>query len=107
MTDEPMVERVARALFAIRMEVAEDAKIHEPYTWETENAGYRAHCLREARAAIEAMRPAPNDMLEAMHTAMFADPFDGTNLPMLGAGFDAAIDAALTEPVPATPPQSA
>lgn len=56
-----MVERVARALYAIRMEVAEGAKLPQ-YTWETDNNAYREHCLREARAAIEAMRPLPREL---------------------------------------------
>ena len=50
-----MVERVARALYAIRMETAQNANLHEPYTWETDNNAYREHCLREARAVIEAV----------------------------------------------------
>ena len=33
------------------------------------------------------------EMCEALHTAMFQDPFDGQTLPMLGAGLDAALVA--------------
>ena len=36
-------------------------------------------------------------MLQALWEVMFEDKFDGTALPMLGAGFEAAIDAALHE----------
>lgn len=50
-----------------------------------------------ARAAIEAMRDCDNDMLEAMHTAMFEDKFTGGELPMLNAGWVAALDKALEE----------
>lgn len=50
-----------------------------------------------ARAAIEAMRDCDNDMLEAMHTAMFEDKFTGHELPMLNAGWVAAIDQALKD----------
>lgn len=50
-----------------------------------------------AHAAIEAMRDIDNDCLEAMHVAMFTDKFNGHSLPMLGAGWEAAIDAALEQ----------
>lgn len=62
---ESMVERVARALYAIRMEVAEGAGLHEPYVWETDNNAYREHYLKEARAAIGAMREPSESMIEA------------------------------------------
>lgn len=50
-----------------------------------------------ALAAIEAMKSPGNEILEAMWTAMFVGRFTGSELPMLGAGFEAAIDAALQE----------
>jgi hypothetical protein len=81
MSEMGMVERVARAL-------CRESEIYPEDQWE--------RLADWARAAIEAMRPAPNDMLEAMHSAMFETPFDGTTLPMLGSGFDAAINTALT-----------
>jgi hypothetical protein len=65
MSEMGMVERVARALYAIRMETADGAGLHEPYVWETDNNAYREHCLREARAAIEAMREPTEAMVEA------------------------------------------
>jgi hypothetical protein len=68
-----MVERVARALYAIRMEVAEGAGLHEPYTWETDNNAYREHCLREARAAIKAMREPTQGMLDCRDAFVKAD----------------------------------
>ena len=33
--------------------------------------------------------------MEAGHTAMFQEPWDATTAPMIGAGFEAMIDAAL------------
>jgi hypothetical protein len=81
---ESMVERVGAALAAACMEEFGS-------TWSNDVR------WKFARVAFEAMREADNDMLEAMHNAMFADEFDGTNLPMLQAGFGAAIDAALKE----------
>lgn len=51
---------------------------------------------RYAKAAIEAMREPPLDVLAAGHKAMFETPWDGSTAPMIGAGFDAMIDAALT-----------
>jgi hypothetical protein len=47
------------------METAEGAGLHEPYAWETDNNAYREHCLREARAAIEAMRGPTEAMILA------------------------------------------
>lgn len=61
-----MVERVARALFDVRMQVAVGAKLHEPYAWEEENNVYREHCLREARTVIEAMREPTDEMAVAV-----------------------------------------
>lgn len=49
-----------------------------------------------AIAAVKALREADNDMLQAMHEAMFVDEFTGADLPMLGAGFAAAIDSILS-----------
>lgn len=49
-----MVERVARAIFA--------AKPQTHTTWEQCDWAYRTMKLKEARAAIEAMRDLPADM---------------------------------------------
>jgi hypothetical protein len=48
-----------------------------------------------ARAVLAAIRDIDNEALEAMYSAMYEGPFDATSLPMLGAGFEAAIDAIL------------
>ena len=100
-----MVERVARALYAIRMELAEGANLPQ-YTWETERNPYREHCLREARAAIEAMRKPTDDMAQA---GFAADAFRTQDI-RLNVDFEpkavwrAMIDAALTpEPQPQSP----
>jgi hypothetical protein len=87
MTD--IVERVARAI-AKAIELR-DRLCHYEYEATKDEMD------EVARAAIAAMREPSNDMLQAMHEAMFEDKFDGTNLPMLGAGFEAAIDAAISE----------
>lgn len=50
-----------------------------------------------ARAAIEAMRNPTHEMMAAMFEAMFEGKYDGTMDPMIGAGFEAAIDAALKD----------
>jgi hypothetical protein len=85
-----MVEKVARALYAIRMETAERAGLHDPYTWETDNNVYREHCLREARAAIEAMREPTAEM--------FMAPYDGQTLAKASTIWRRMVDAALTPP---------
>lgn len=54
-------------------------------------------CIDLARAAIKAMREVDNEALEAMWHAMFVGEFTAHELPMLGAGWEAAIDAALSE----------
>jgi hypothetical protein len=47
--------------------------------------------LRELRSSIEI------GALEAMHAAMFVDAFTSQDAPMLGTGFEAAIDAIIAE----------
>jgi len=76
--EESMVERVAAAL-------------HQTYA--RQESDWRVF----ARAAIEAMKDAPLDVLGAMFEAMFEDKLDCTQAPMIGAGWDAGIDAALKE----------
>lgn len=95
-----MVERAARALckadggewrtgtFRVRS--------GPNFEWEDHDADRLNNVWRyKARYAIKAMRKPSNDMLHAMHEAMFMDKFTGAELPMLNAGFEAAIDAAL------------
>ena len=82
---ESMVVRVAKAICA-----EDDKNIRgDGIGWNEAKAF--------ARAAIEAMRECDNDMLEAMHSAMFEDEFTGRELPMLNAGWVAALDKALEE----------
>jgi hypothetical protein len=73
MSDTPeMVERVARALFAKRMESAAGYPKLQQYTWEEENQPYREFCLSEARAVIEAMREPTKEMdLAGVHAESF------------------------------------
>jgi hypothetical protein len=76
---ETMVTRVARAIKAAQHP---NSDIDE---YET------------ARAALEAMKDPPFDILGAMFEAMFEDKWNGSQAPMIGAGWDAGIDAALNE----------
>lgn len=45
----------------------------------------------------EAMRDVENDTLAAGYEAMFEDKWDGTQAAMMGAGWEAMIDMALSE----------
>ncbi len=101
-----MVERVARALYAIRMELAEGANLPQ-YTWETERNPYREHCLREARAAIEAMREPTPEMVRTTVDFMFTVSLGG-NYRWTDYARDVhccMIDAALTSHTDTPKPQ--
>jgi hypothetical protein len=76
-----MVEKIARTL-------ADHYMVDPETCWPSYEAA--------ARAAIEAMRDPSWEMMQAMYEAMFVDKWDGTQAPMIGAGFEAAIDAALS-----------
>lgn len=88
-----MVERVARAIAQ-----ADERNGGPPYDYRITNRHAKEHLFDAARAAIEAMREPSKEMMRAMFEAMFEEKFDGTSAPMIGAGFQAAIDAALQEP---------
>lgn len=92
---ETMIERAATAM------ARHCYKVMEQRSGDAAPDIYRRLGMDEweelARAAIKAIRAADDDMLKAMHVAMFQEPFDSKNLPMLGAGYEAAIDAALSE----------
>lgn len=49
---------------------------------------------RATDAVLDAMRDVPNNVLAAGYEAMFTDKWDGTQAPMMGAGWDAMIDSA-------------
>jgi hypothetical protein len=85
-----MIERVARAI-CNSLAGGDFDSLPE---WGPLKNTYRG----QARAAIEAMRDPSWEMMGAMYEAMFADKWDGSQAPMVGAGFDAAIDAALASP---------
>jgi hypothetical protein len=88
-----MIERVARAIARGRHGLGDSEKenaLAVDYHWQK--------YVMDARAAIEAMREPSKEMMRAMFEAMFEAKFDGTSAPMIGAGFEAAIDAALQEP---------
>lgn len=99
-----MVERVARALARCDGGKSTGPSRHkagDEFGWEPgwghlekyADAHWREH-INAASFAIAAMRAPSNDMLQAMHEAMFADAVTGSELPMLGAGFEAAIEIA-------------
>jgi hypothetical protein len=93
-----MVEKVARVLYAVRVESAKEAGLDTSFTWETEPNVYREHCLREARAAIEAMREPTEAMKHATDEVHW-----GYSCAVCGGlteGWYAMIDAALTPPKP-------
>lgn len=88
-TPVSMIERVARAIARTQS----GTLFREECTAVQLDAfGYVA----AARAAIEAMKDPPFDILGAMFEAMFEDKWNGSQAPMIGAGWDAGIDAALT-----------
>lgn len=89
---QSMIERVARAIWA-------DYWDSDAVPWEEMDEAARQTALSMACAAIEAMREPSFEMMAAMYEAMLEDKWDGTQAPMCGAGFDAAIDAALNEDV--------
>lgn len=79
-----MVERVANAVECVMIAGEGGLRLK------------RGFSVAVARAAIEAMRlDVSNDMLGAGYEAMFEDKWDGTQAPMMGAGWDAMLSAAL------------
>ena len=84
------VEEVARAIY-------EGRNGHGCKAWSRLSKAHQEPYLSDARAAIKAMREVDNEVLEAMWHAMFVGEFTAHELPMLGAGWEAAIDAALSE----------
>jgi len=102
-----MIERVAIAIVTAGQERERERVKDWPHyaagsfyatPWEDFEPERQQEYLDLARAAIEAMREPTNEMLQAMHEAMFEGKFTGSELPMLGAGFEAAIDASLPSP---------
>ena len=98
-----MVEKVARAICEAQGDDPDylepgDAHGIDAYFSDGEPAFRRwKNYIREARAAIEAMREPSNAILKAGYEAMFADEWTGRQAPMMGAGFDAMLSAALSE----------
>jgi hypothetical protein len=88
-----MIERVARALALADL----DPESRRAVNLDAHMAHVRGHYGELARAAIEAMKDPPFDILGAMFEAMFEDKWNGSQAPMIGAGWDAGIDAALNE----------
>ena len=87
---ESMVERVARALYEQR-----GGKRH---ALDELFPSHRLSLLQEARAAIAALREPNLNVLAEGHDAMFEGKWDASQAPMMGAAFDAMIDAALSDP---------
>lgn len=102
MSEETMIERVARAICVARGRdpdrVYETNRSSDVGGVETAMAheAWRDH-IAAAQAAIGAMKEARGDMFKAGYEAMFADKYDGTQDAMLGAGWDAMIDEALKQ----------
>jgi len=96
MSDEQsMVERVARAMKAKLS--ADESDVYFRDDGGTCLVDGHVDMDALARAAIEAMKDPPFDILGAVFEAMFEDKWNGSQAPMIGAGWDAGIDAALTE----------
>jgi hypothetical protein len=85
-----MIERVAKAIYEKRNGAGCVWWVRLP---NSHKDPYRA----DARAAIGAMKEPTDAMMQALHEAMFVDKYDATDQPMLGAGIEAFIDAALNE----------
>lgn len=81
-----MREKIARAIYESRNGAG-------AVPWHRRDFRHKQPYFDDADAALDALMEPSNDMLEAMHGAMFQDAFDGRSLPMLGAGFEAAIQA--------------
>lgn len=93
---ESMVDRVAEAIWQGEWARAGNGgRRRVPWSEIAENDQARYRFI--ARAAIEAMKDCDNDILEAMWCAMFQDKFTGSELPMLNAGWVAALVKALEE----------
>ena len=88
-----MVEKVARAIATADEQDGGPSYDH----LMTMGKHVRENLYNRARAAIKAMREPTHETMRAMYEAMFDDNYDGSQAPMVGAGFDAAIDAALAE----------
>lgn len=62
---------------------------------------FEAFCASKHPAYVEGWKLVPTEptleMMRAMFEAMFEASFDGTQAPMVGAGYDAAIAAAPTK----------
>ncbi len=52
---------------------------------------FRSNLLKISSATVLLPREPTPEMYRAMHEAMFEEPYDASNMPMLGAGYDAAI----------------
>lgn len=94
-----MVERVARALCTQHYEkrfAPIKGNPHAPHIMMNVEGNWHVF-LESARAAIEAMKEPENRMFKAMFEAMIDGPYDGTQAPWLGAGWQAAVEAALEE----------
>ncbi|MEH2695618.1 hypothetical protein GFL93_12655 [Rhizobium leguminosarum bv. viciae] len=87
-----MIERVAMAIYKVQ-------KHDRHIRWEDRIPGGHIdnNYMEMANLAIEAMRDPSKEMTRAIFEAMFEEKFDGTSAPMIAAGWDAGVDAALKE----------
>lgn len=92
-----MIEKVARAIFASEgMVYTDDERMFEPFPYDELDEIEQASFEHKAKAAIEAMREATPEMLEAAldwHNHVAADE----TYPMARGVIRAAVGAALEE----------
>lgn len=82
-----MRERAIEAVAKIEMD-----REGVPYSRTQEE--YYDDAAETVDAVLEALRDPPMEVLQAGYEAMFTDKWDGTQAPMMGAGYDAMINAA-------------
>lgn len=96
-----MREKIGRALYAknpmyFTLDNGEDAPV--PIPWEelaaNDHPQLQAAWIEDADAVLDAMREPSMEILAEGYRAMFADKWDCSQAPMIGAGWDAMIDAA-------------
>ena len=93
-----MREKCARALYEKATEresgISPLGIIRDIPTWDELGEDVKGFALEEVDAVLDALMEPTNDMLEAMFVSMFDAKFTGAELPMMGAGFEAAVKAA-------------
>ncbi|PDT15916.1 hypothetical protein CO670_15600 [Rhizobium sp. J15] len=94
---ESRVERIAKVIDPEGFERYEDAYRRKDGFEQVQRIGRLVAAREKAKEVIEAIRDPSLHMMEAMFEAMFEERYDGGAAPMMGAGWEAAIDAAIKE----------